>query len=527
MDGRPRLLRDGVRDAVNDDLLDEVEIYSQSALQQLASADHPQKRLQLIDRPHRGVLLDQVKRIERDVATLKQIGSAVRLTRMELERLRAQLRELPQVRSELAQALENRPALPPSLQEQHSQYLQRQRTLELIVELRDLRNTATGILDALAPARSTAASIRTRIASEATSRPEVPLAVLDRIDADLLTAEAIKASIAGIDIDAAWTALVSDFEQLDEAYYKQRQQQQAVSESLKREDQLRRRLAELEKADRDFEQFQTQFEDATAQRRGLRAEVAQSRETIFETRVSEADRINREFGAVVLLTVRRSGFTSPYVTRLSRMLLGSRIREQDEIAKGLATSFSATDLLQIIEDGDIPRVANVLGRDVGQVSRVLAYLRDHPDLYELEGTLLDDALDITMFDGGVPKAVDQLSEGQRATALLPLILRGSTGPLIIDQPEDDLDNNFIYEVLVKNISRLKIERQLVFVTHNANIPVLGEAESIVVMNMASPRKAAPPRTGPLDARKDDILHLLEGGREAFERREARYGKLLS
>ncbi len=103
-----------------------------------------------------------------------------------------------------------------------------------------------------------------------------------------------------------------------------------------------------------------------------------------------------------------------------------------------------------------------------------------------------------------------LLEGQRATALLPLILRSSSCPLIVDQPEDDLDNSFIFQVLVKNIIKLKTERQLVFVTHNANIPVLGDAEEIVVMHMDRPTKAAPPRIGSLDSRKEDILHLLEG-----------------
>jgi ABC-type cobalamin/Fe3+-siderophores transport system ATPase subunit len=144
----------------------------------------------------------------------------------------------------------------------------------------------------------------------------------------------------------------------------------------------------------------------------------------------------------------------------------------------------------------------------------------------LEGELFDDSLEITMFDHGHPKPVEDLSEGQRATALLPLILRNSSCPLIVDQPEDDLDNSFIFQVLVKNILKLKEERQLIFVTHNANIPVLGEAEAIVVMHMEKPNKAAPPASGSLEDRKQDILHLLEGGKEAFAHREQRYRPLL-
>ena len=95
-----------------------------------------------------------------------------------------------------------------------------------------------------------------------------------------------------------------------------------------------------------------------------------------------------------------------------------------------------------------------------------------------------------------------------------MILREGTCPLIIDQPEDDLDNSFIFQVLVKNIARIKPLRQLVFVTHNANIPVLGDAEQIVVMHMERPDKASTPRLGNLDERgRATSLNSLRAGRK--------------
>src|SRR4029077_5675482 len=102
-----------------------------------------------------------------------------------------------------------------------------------------------------------------------------------------------------------------------------------------------------------------------------------------------------------------------------------------------------------------------------------------------------------------------------ATALLPLILRSADYPLIFDQPEDDLDNRFIYKTLVEIIRKLKLERQLIFVTHNANIPFLGEAEKIVVMQMETPLTAGAPVCGAIDEVKEHVLNLLEGGKEAF------------
>jgi ABC-type cobalamin/Fe3+-siderophores transport system ATPase subunit len=160
------------------------------------------------------------------------------------------------------------------------------------------------------------------------------------------------------------------------------------------------------------------------------------------------------------------------------------------------------------------------------MAKLVAFLVDSPGLYDLESVGFEDQLEITMFVDGVPKPVAQLSKGQMATALLPLVLRDAEDPLIFDQPEDDLDNRYIFQTLVSRIRELKTKRQLIFVTHNANIPVLGDADRVVVMHMESPTKAAKPSQGTVDDMKDAILGLLEGGAEAFKLRQKRYGPLV-
>ena len=77
------------------------------------------------------------------------------------------------------------------------------------------------------------------------------------------------------------------------------------------------------------------------------------------------------------------------------------------------------------------------------------------------------------------QALDDLSTGQKATAVLMLLLLESDAPLIVDQPEDDLDNRFITEGVVPKMREEKRRRQFIFSTHNANIPVLGDAELIL------------------------------------------------
>ena len=124
------------------------------------------------------------------------------------------------------------------------------------------------------------------------------------------------------------------------------------------------------------------------------------------------------------------------------------------------------------------------------------------------------------------RSLGQLSKGQRATALLLLLLEASDAPLIIDQPEDDLDNSFIYSGVVRHLRELKGKRQIIASTHNANVPVLGDAELIVALesdgNRGRPTDAG---VGSLDDRTVRALveDILEGGSVAFDARQHLYG----
>ena len=128
------------------------------------------------------------------------------------------------------------------------------------------------------------------------------------------------------------------------------------------------------------------------------------------------------------------------------------------------------------------------------------------------------------------QALDRLSTGQKATAVLLLLLLDSDAPLVVDQPEDDLDNRFITEGIVPRMRDGKRRRQFVFSTHNANIPVLGDAELIVGLSAAGEAgdgsaTMAPEHMGSIDAApvRKLVEELLEGGEEAFERRRRKYG----
>ena len=82
------------------------------------------------------------------------------------------------------------------------------------------------------------------------------------------------------------------------------------------------------------------------------------------------------------------------------------------------------------------------------------------------------------------QTLEALSTGQKATAVLLLLLLESDAPLVVDQPEDDLDNSFIADGVVPTMKHEKRKRQFIFSTHNANIPVLGDAELIIGLSTA-------------------------------------------
>lgn len=128
------------------------------------------------------------------------------------------------------------------------------------------------------------------------------------------------------------------------------------------------------------------------------------------------------------------------------------------------------------------------------------------------------------------RKLSRLSTGQKATALLYLLLLDADAPLVLDQPEDNLDNRFISEGVVPKIRSEKRRRQFIFSTHNANIPVLGDAEQIIAV-----RAVGESGDGHADLSSDHmgaidkpmvaslVEEVLEGGKEAFQKRRMKYG----
>jgi len=124
------------------------------------------------------------------------------------------------------------------------------------------------------------------------------------------------------------------------------------------------------------------------------------------------------------------------------------------------------------------------------------------------------------------KPLSTASAGQKTTAILTYILSYGNTPLILDQPEDDLDNKLVYDLVVDRLKQAKNNRQLILVTHNANIPVNADAEYIISMDTESKKlKINTEGTVEQVEIKNEIRNVMEGGEEAFEMRAKRYRRI--
>ena len=168
-----------------------------------------------------------------------------------------------------------------------------------------------------------------------------------------------------------------------------------------------------------------------------------------------------------------------------------------------------------------------LGFD-GWFARMVRELDDE-QIASLETLIPDDQIDVLYKPNGSGnfRSIVSASAGQKTTAVLTYILSQGTVPLLLDQPEDDLDNRLVCDLVVEKIKQIKENRQVIVITHNANIPVIGDAEYIISMDSNS-RYLKIHTSGMLENAdvKKEICAIMEGGEDAFKLRASRYKTIL-
>jgi len=283
---------------------------------------------------------------------------------------------------------------------------------------------------------------------------------------------------------------------------------------------LERVRNDLKAKERERAQLVEQMQALSEERTRLLQALSELRDQRYELRKQIVEQINAALSPSIRVSLMQYGDSRQYQQLLEEALRGNRL-QQCVVARKIVAALSPVDLAEIIKQRDAQTLVDKAELNPDQADKVIAALVGSRALFDLETVELIDRPKIELNDNGTFKETAELSTGQKCTAILPILLLDSENPLLIDQPEDNLDNRFVFESIVGTIGAIKRRRQLIFVTHNPNIPVLGEADRVFVMD-SDGTTARRVNAGSVDDCKQNIVTLLEGGADAFRRRGQRY-----
>ncbi|HOQ86483.1 MAG TPA: AAA family ATPase, partial [Phycisphaerae bacterium] len=244
---------------------------------------------------------------------------------------------------------------------------------------------------------------------------------------------------------------------------------------------LERVRNDLKAKERERAQLVEQMQALSEERTRLLQALSELRDQRYELRKQIVEQINAALSPSIRVSLMQYGDSRQYQQLLEEALRGNRL-QQCVVARKIVAALSPVDLAEIIKQRDAQTLVDKAELNPDQADKVIAALVGSRALFDLETVELIDRPKIELNDNGTFKETAELSTGQKCTAILPILLLDSENPLLIDQPEDNLDNRFVFESIVGTIGAIKRRRQLIFVTHNPNIPVLGEADRVFVMD---------------------------------------------
>jgi len=519
--------RDGepVPVSLDRDLVFKADIYSQNEIEEIATT--PRFQLSLIDR----FAEEEIREVETEIARAKR---QVQDSAAELRMIEGRIREAEEVVPEIdvvgkrLQELQVADGADAGLiNAAHSHKALRGRESAALGDLRlainDARATMRRQGEYVAEACSAPLIADFREGPNAALFEEVESLMASFVDT--YRAEAKRLENAGQTVleqlSALSEQLASDHARQEQDYRELVVQSDVERQHAAERASLQKRHLFLTRAQHDLAGLRQKHKAMEARHRKLMGEFSGFRDKRFALRKEVADRLSQALSPMVRVTVRQAGDRSSYETVLKEMLKGCGLQYMRPVMR-IVETVSPEELSRLVRKGDAARLAEDAGIGEEQAGRILSHLKASDQLSGVETVDLEDEPLIELKDGTDYKNSAGLSTGQRCTVILPILLLQSERPLLIDQPEDNLDNAFVYDTIVRNLQEAKGGRQLIFATHNPNIPVLGEADRVFVFS-SDGRRGRVTHTGRVDDVKDQVEHLLEGGKEAFVLRMQRYG----
>lgn len=349
------------------------------------------------------------------------------------------------------------------------------------------------------------------------------------------TTLSIQSNIANIsnEIESLLTKLnsstikLSEVQDLQQAeFIKIKQKFEAHREYINKYHLLSKRLNEKETLIKDKLELIEKRDKLKQTRKILVRKLNDCKQSIFKVRLKSINELNKSFDGAIVINLTYSGIIELFEDKLREALKGSGLR-YNELIPRIVECFSTDEFAAVIHDKDTEKLKTISGIDVMRSESLINALYETEAIYEIERLYCDDLPEfkLRIHEGDLLeenyRKSDELSMGQRCTTVLPIIFAVSENPLIIDQPEDNLDNKYISGKIHEIIRSQKEQRQLILITHNPNIPVLSESENNIFLRYD--RKSGIENTGRVDDVKKNIIELLEGGESAFVKRKQTYG----
>jgi energy-coupling factor transporter ATP-binding protein EcfA2 len=505
-----------------------LDAYSSLEIEEIADEVLGRKRRNLLDELRSEQMRTIHLSLGESTRALEANADRVRTAQRTIEDLTEQIEELGDVRARLT-------ALAPSDRESAADFVQLSRQQQLnqreIAKLDSADRDRRALAQTLDRLRKEAQALFAPRLLEEQSANADTLRRYDDLLAALLVPVEKQMSAIDTKIHEAERILVQARQSLTETHTSHAGElarltaiNQAASEQARLRASLEQQVARLEDLEHQRAEANNELQSLLKQRKSLKTDHILMRDQISTMRDDVASELQHEAGERVRIRVMRNADHLVYQQMLVEGLKGARVRNQNEIIATLM-QLRPEQLAQMIQTNDLESFEELTKFGAERSRKILDSFRESIDPLSLEVTAIEDrvGIELNVATSGSPnfKDASDLSRGQKCTALLPILLARRDNPLIIDQPEDNLDNHFIFETVVNAVRRLKKRRQMVFITHNANIPVLAEAELVLVMN-SDGRVGAIEKSGSVDECREQIIDLLEGGREAFELRSKRY-----
>jgi ABC-type lipoprotein export system ATPase subunit len=286
-------------------------------------------------------------------------------------------------------------------------------------------------------------------------------------------------------------------------------------------DEAAREVMRLSAAKAEVVDLQSAVAEAQTARARLRDELARLQGERHARRSAAAAQVSAHLGGKVRIILAPAADVAAYREFLAGIMRRSG-KQYNAPVERLVTQVTPTQLGQFCDRDDHAALAATAEINPEFAEALLRTLREQPERrFELDVLDLEDVPRIELQVHGDWRSADKLSTGQKSAAILPILLMDSEAPLLIDQPEDNLDNSYITDAIIPQLAAIRGRRQLILITHNPNLPVLGDAAQVLVLE-ADGRNARLVAQSNVEGVKQHILRLMEGGREAFRLRQQRY-----